>query len=63
LTEWGYGVPNANVYKMADVTEEYLSSIGLTSDVEGYLADGTFSSYQARFTEIVQRYEELLAGF
>lgn len=63
LTEWGYGVSNANVYKMPDVTEEYLMSIGLTSDVEAYLADGIFSSYQARFSEIVSRYEELLAGF
>ncbi|MFP6743596.1 MAG: extracellular solute-binding protein [Alphaproteobacteria bacterium] len=63
LTQWGYGVSNANVYKMDDVTEEYLNSIGLTSDVEGYLADGVFSSHQARFSEIVTRYEELLAGF
>ena len=63
LTEWGYGVSNANVYKMDGVTEEYLTSIGLTSDVEGYLADGIFSSYQKRFSEIVTRYEELLAGF
>ena len=34
-----------------------------THVVEAYLADGVFSTYQACFGEIVQRYEELLAGF
>lgn len=63
LTEWGYGVANALVYQMEGVTEEYLNSIGLTADVDAYLADGVFSTYQKRFAEIVTRYEELLAGY
>ena len=63
LTQWGYGVANSLVYQMEGVTEEYLNSIGLTADVDGYLADGVFSTYQAHFSEIVTRYEELLAGF
>ena len=45
------------------MTEEYLNSIGLSADVDAYLADGVFSTYQKRFAEIVTRYEELLAGF
>ena len=63
LTEWGYGESNSLVYQMDGVTEEFLNTIGLTADVEAYLSVGVFSTYQARFSEIVQRYEELLAGF
>ena len=63
LIEWGYGVSNELAYKYPDITEAYLNSIGLSADVDAYLADGVFSTYQARFSEIVTRYDELLAGF
>ncbi|MBN35689.1 MAG: hypothetical protein CMM46_13140 [Rhodospirillaceae bacterium] len=62
LTEWGYGVSNKKVYDMEGITEEYLQSIGLSSDIEAYLASGKFSVHQNRYGEIVNLYEQILAG-
>ena len=62
LMSWGYGVANAKAYEYDDVTEEYLTSIGLGLPVEDYLADGVFSSHQKRYGEIVNLYDEILAG-
>lgn len=62
LMNWGYGVANALAYDYEDVTEAYLNSIGLGLPVEDYLADGSFSAHQERYGEIVNLYDEILAG-
>ncbi|MEM7123740.1 MAG: hypothetical protein AAF563_20860, partial [Pseudomonadota bacterium] len=62
LLNWGYGVVNTKVYQMPEVTDEYLASVGLTRDIEAFLASGKFSSYQNRYGEIVSLYENILAG-
>ncbi len=62
LLNWGYGVVNKKVYEMPEVTDEYLASVGLTRDIEAFLASGVFSSYQNRYGEIVSLYENILAG-
>ena len=60
LTSWGYGVANAKAYE--GVSEEYLTSIGLGLPVEDFLADGAFSAHQQHYGEIVNLYDEILAG-
>jgi len=60
LTNWGYGVANANAYE--GVSEDYLTSIGLGLPVEKFLADGAFSAHQQHYGEIVNLYDEILAG-
>ena len=44
LLNWYYGVANRKAYEMEGVDAAFLDSIGLTSDVNGFLASGTFSS-------------------
>lgn len=54
------GVANARAYE--GVSEEYLTSIGLGLPVEGFLADGAFSAHQEHYGQIVNLYDEILAG-
>jgi len=62
LLNWGYGVSNVKAYDDPSVTDEYLESVGLSRDIEGYLASGKFSTPQKRYGEIVSLYEQILAG-
>ena len=62
LMNWGYGVANAGAYEYDDVTPEYLASIGLGLPVSEYLASGVFSTHQKRYGELVNLYDEILAG-
>ena len=43
---WGYGVVNEKAYEFEDVTEAYLTSIGLGLPVEKFLSAGVFSAHQ-----------------
>jgi spermidine/putrescine transport system substrate-binding protein len=62
LMNWGYGVANSKAYEFEDVTEEYMTSIGLGLPVDKYLANGAFSAHQNHYTEIVDLYDQILAG-
>ena len=62
LMNWGYGVVNTKAYEFEDVTEEYLTSIGLGVPVDKFLAAGVFSAHQNHYGEIVNLYDEILAG-
>ena len=62
LMSWGYGVANKKAYEFEDVTEEYLTSIGLGLPVDKYLSAGVFSAHQEHYGEIVNLYDQILAG-
>jgi len=62
LMSWGYGVANQKAYEFEDVTEEYMTSIGLGLPVDKYLANGAFSAHQEHYGEIVDIYDQILAG-
>ncbi len=57
LMDWGYGVSNTKTYEMPQVTEEYLTSIGLSRDIDQFLKTGVFQTYQKNYDEISAAYE------
>ena len=59
---WGYGVVNKKAYEFNDVTEEYLNSLGLGLPIDKFLASGKFSAHQEHYGELVNLYDQILAG-
>jgi spermidine/putrescine transport system substrate-binding protein len=62
LMNWGYGVVNKKAYEFSNVTEEYLNSLGLGLPIDKFLASGKFSAHQEHYGELVNLYDQILAG-
>ena len=61
LTNWYYGVANRKAYDMEGIDKAFLTSIGLTGDVEAYLASGHFLITVENENQVAAMYEETKA--
>jgi spermidine/putrescine transport system substrate-binding protein len=63
LTEWYVGVPNSKVYENEAITEELLEGMGLSKDIDSFLASGVYRLPMANEEELAIMFEEVKAGY